>query len=120
MIDVSRREFMVVGAAGLAAQKQGHGQGAGGSTHWHQRLRRVGQVNFNERDPLELDVKAWAEYWASAKVNAVLINVTGMVAFYPTEVPFHRRSPYLRGSTVAVGRCSRRPASPSSSAPTTS
>lgn len=71
---------------------------------WHQRLRRVGQVNFNERDPQEANVEAWADYWASAKVDAVLVNVTGMLAFYPTQVPFHRRSRYLGGRDL-FGEC---------------
>jgi hypothetical protein len=61
-------------------------------------------VNFNERDPLDADVEAWAEYWASAKVDAVLVNITGMLAFYPTNVPFHRRSRYL-GSRDLFGEC---------------
>ena len=71
---------------------------------WHQRVRRVGQVNFNERDPAEADVEAWANYWAEAKVDAILLNVTGMLAFYPTEVPFHRRSKYL-GNRDFFGEC---------------
>lgn len=71
---------------------------------WHQRLRRVGQVNFNERDPQEANVEAWADYWASAKVDAVLVNVTGMLAFYPTQVPLHRRSRYL-GDRDLFGEC---------------
>ncbi|HEU5080932.1 MAG TPA: alpha-amylase family protein [Opitutaceae bacterium] len=62
---------------------------------WHQHLRRVGQVNFNERDPVELDVAAWADTWADLRVDAVLVSVTGIIAFYPTAVPFHRRSRFL-------------------------
>ena len=71
---------------------------------WHQNVKRVGQLNFNERDPLELDVAAWAHYWADLKVDAVLISVTGIDAFYPTAVPFHRRSPFL-GSRDLFGEC---------------
>jgi hypothetical protein len=71
---------------------------------WHQNLKRVGQVNMNERDPIELDVNAWADYWADLKVDAVLISVTGMVAFYPTAIPFHRRTPFL-GDRDFFGAC---------------
>ena len=76
--------------------------GPGGA--WHQRVRRVGQLNFNERDPLELDVEAWADYWAGDKVDAVLVSVTGIIAFYPTQVPFHRRSRFL-GDRDLFGEC---------------
>src|SRR6266508_2959110 len=58
-------------------------------------MRRCGQLNFNERDPLTLDVEAWATYWSSLKVDALLLNGGGIVAFYPTEVPYHRRSEFL-------------------------
>lgn len=71
---------------------------------WHQKIKRVGQLNFNERDPIELDVNAWSNYWAELKVDAVLLSVTGIVAFYPTSVSFHRRSPFL-GDRDLFGEC---------------
>src|SRR5256884_4048245 len=58
-------------------------------------MRRCGQLNFNERDPLTLDVAAWIDYWASLRVNALLVNGGGIMAFYPTEVPYHHRSGVL-------------------------
>jgi hypothetical protein len=99
----SRRELIAVAAA-LAARPLAAQTAAG--KPWHQRLRRVGQVNFNEKDPVELDIEAWASYWASVKVDAVLINVTGMLAFYPTQIPFHRRSAHL-GDRDFFGDCCR-------------
>jgi len=62
---------------------------------WYALMRRCGQINFNERDPIAMDVNAWADYWASLKVNAVLINGGGILAFYPTQVPYHHRSQFL-------------------------
>jgi len=58
-------------------------------------MRRCGQINYNERDPLTMDANAWADYWASLKVNAVLLNGGGIVAFYPTQIPYHHRSQFL-------------------------
>lgn len=98
MVEISRRELLV-----LAAAPTVQGQG---NARWHQRVRRVGQVNFSERDVAEADVAAWAEYWSSLKVDAVQINVTGMIAFYPTEVPFHKRSRFLNGRDF-FGECCR-------------
>ncbi|HWC18819.1 MAG TPA: alpha-amylase family protein, partial [Terriglobales bacterium] len=48
-----------------------------------------------EHDPLTIDPNAWADYWASLKVDAVLLNGGGIVAFYPTQVPYHHRSEFL-------------------------
>lgn len=99
-METTRRELILMtGAAWLGSPLR-----ADEGKPWHQRLRRVGQVNFNERDPAEADVEAWANYWAEVKVDAVLLNVTGMLAFYPTEVPFHRRSKYL-GDRDFFGEC---------------
>ena len=78
--------------------------GAGPGLPWHQRLRRVGQLNFNERDPIELNVQTWADTWAELKVDAVLVSVTGIVAFYPTAVAFHRRARFLDGRDL-FGEC---------------
>ncbi len=58
-------------------------------------MRRCGQINYNECDPLTMDTEAWGDYWASLKVDAVLLNGGGILAFYPTEVPYHRRSQFL-------------------------
>ena len=42
-----------------------------------------------------MDVDAWGEYWASLKMDAVLVNGGGIVAFYPTQVRYHHRSEFL-------------------------
>jgi hypothetical protein len=61
---------------------------------------------MTERDPVELDVNAWADYWASVKVDAVLVSVTGILAFYPTQVPYHRRGKFL-GNRDYFGDCAK-------------
>ena len=58
-------------------------------------IRRIGQLNMTEHDPVALDVEAWADYWASLKVDVVLVSVTGILAFYQTAVPFHRKGKFL-------------------------
>ncbi len=114
-MEINRRQFLAMSGAVVqgtvlaslgAKALLGGDAGAPGppAVPWHQRVRRIGQVNFNERDPLELDVEQWADYWASVKVDAVLVSVTGILAFYPTKVPFHRRSRYL-GDKDLFGAC---------------
>jgi len=71
--------------------------GAAADVPWQKTVRRIGQTNMTEHDPAVLDVEAWADYWASAKVGAVFVSVTGIVAFYPSKVPFHRPAKYLNG-----------------------
>src|SRR5204863_7996170 len=95
---MDRREFLALaaaaGATGATAQAGPRLQVAA-PPPWYATMRRCGQLNFNERDPITLDVEAWADYWASLKVDAVLLNGGGIVAFYPTEVHHHHRSEFL-------------------------
>ena len=62
---------------------------------WYATMRRCGQTNFNERDPLELDIAWWIRFWKEMRLDAVLINGGGIMAFYPTQVPYHHRSQFL-------------------------
>ena len=52
---------------------------------WQKTLRRIGQTNFTEHDPAVFDIEGWADYWAGAKVGAVFISITGILAFYPSR-----------------------------------
>jgi len=71
---------------------------------WQRQLRRVGQLNMTEHDPAVLDVEQWADYWASLKVGVVFVSVTGILAFYQTKVPFHRKGKFL-GDRDLFGDC---------------
>src|ERR1035441_1055887 len=71
---------------------------------WHQRIRRVGQLNMTEHDVVDMKVEEWGNYSAPAKVDAVLVSVTGILAFYPSKVPFHKPSKFL-GNRDFFGEC---------------
>ena len=71
---------------------------------WQQRIRRVGQSNMTEHDPAVMNVEEWADYWHSAKVDIVFISVTGILAFYPSKVKFHRHGKFLNGRDF-FGEC---------------
>jgi hypothetical protein len=89
---ITRRRLLASGAAlpvFAAAQSSRSGLA------WYQKMRRSGQINFNETDPQKLDIAQWIEYWSSLKLDALLLNAGGIMAFYPTKVPYHRRSQYL-------------------------
>jgi len=99
-MQISRREFAalpgVVLASSLAAAEP--------STPWHQRIRRVGQTNMTERDVVDMKIEDWADYWASAKIDVIFVSVTGIVAYYPSKVPFHRPGKFLGGRDF-FGEC---------------
>lgn len=96
---MDRRSFLLLTAASVVTPPTKLFVTAGAkdenSLPWYASMRRCGQINYNERDPLTIDAEAWGDYWASLKVDAVMLNGGGIVAFYPTQVPYHHRSQFL-------------------------
>jgi hypothetical protein len=98
---VTRREFVLTSGMGLAsASLASSAQSAGDTKPWYTQVKRCGQTNMNEKDLLGVDVEAWADYWASLKLDAVLLNGGGIVAYYPTRIPYHHRSKFLTDRDV--------------------
>jgi hypothetical protein len=71
---------------------------------WQQRVRRVGQSNMTEHDPAVMNIEEWADYWHSCGTDVVYISVTGILAFYPSKVKFHRHGKFLNGRDF-FGEC---------------
>ncbi len=101
MILTRRQLFLLSGAAAA-----GRLPGADARTPWYQTIRRVGQVNFNERDAEVLDIDAWLHYWTSLRVDTLVLNAGGIVAFYPTKLPYHHKCQFL-GSRDLFGDFTR-------------
>lgn len=75
-----------------------------GGEPWQQKVRRVGQSNMTEHDPTVMNIEEWADYWHRAEADVVFISVTGILAFYPSKVKFHRHGKYLNGRDF-FGEC---------------
>jgi hypothetical protein len=76
---------------------------------WQQKVRRVGQNNMTEHDPVVMNIDEWADYWHAADADIVFISVTGILAFYPSKVKFHRHGKFLHdrdffGECVAAAK----------------
>jgi hypothetical protein len=56
---------------------------------WYSRITRWGQTNISELDPARYDTDWWRRYWKRTEVQGVIINAGGIVAYYPSRVPFH-------------------------------
>ena len=65
---MNRREFIILPGAAVASSIVAEAAAAGETqVPWHQRIRRMGQVNMTEHDPVSMNVEEWADYWASRK-----------------------------------------------------
>ncbi|HVV72172.1 MAG TPA: twin-arginine translocation signal domain-containing protein, partial [Verrucomicrobiae bacterium] len=69
----------------------------GGLVPWYRRITRWGQTNITEIDPIRYDIAWWREYWRRTQTQGVVINAGGIVAYYPSAVPFHHPAEYLNG-----------------------
>src|SRR5574339_433108 len=89
----TRREFLALNAVALGAQTQA----PVAATPWYRRTYRWGQTNITERDPTRYDIAWWREYWKRTKVQGVIINAGGIVAYYPSKFPLQYQAEFLGG-----------------------
>ncbi len=66
---------------------------------WLTRPMRMIQTNLREIDAT-LDIDTYVQQIKSCKANVVLFNVGGIVANYPTELPYQYRNPRLTRDLV--------------------
>jgi Hypothetical glycosyl hydrolase 6/Beta-galactosidase trimerisation domain len=86
--DKSGRAFAESEAAAAALTDSGTGD-------WFDQPMRWGQLAFVEDDPGNYDPKFWLDYFRSVHLEGVCLSAGGVVAFYPTEIPLQKRSPWL-------------------------
>lgn len=64
---------------------------------WHRRSLRWGQTNLVEIDPDRYDADWWRAHWRRTRIQGVIVNAGGIVAYYPSEIPLHNRALKLEG-----------------------
>ena len=74
-------------------------------TPWFRRLTRWGQTNITEKDPITYDIEWWRGHWKKTQVQGVIINAGGIVAYYPTKIPYHYQAQYLQGRDLFGDLC---------------
>ena len=94
---MNRRQFLeasvVLSASGLAP-----GRAASASASWYDRPMRWAQLAFVEDDPGNYEPDFWLDYFRRIHADAACLSAGGCVAFYPTKVPLHYRSRWLKDS----------------------
>ncbi|QHT70732.1 hypothetical protein GXP67_30830 [Rhodocytophaga rosea] len=65
---------------------------------WFDRSMRWAQLAFVENDPGRYDPDFWLGYFKRIHADGALLSAGGVVAFYPTQIPLHHRSPWLGNS----------------------
>jgi hypothetical protein len=64
---------------------------------WYKTALRWGQTNLVECDPERYDSSFWREHWRKTRVQGVIVNAGGIVAYYPSKFELHHRAVRLDG-----------------------
>lgn len=62
---------------------------------WYKTTLRWGQTNLVECDPARYDADWWREHWRKTRVQGIIVNAGGIVAYYPSKFPLHHRAEKL-------------------------
>ncbi|MFW5745725.1 MAG: hypothetical protein ACOC2D_20805, partial [Spirochaetota bacterium] len=61
---------------------------------------RTIQTNLREIDMADISAERYVASMKEMHATVAMINVAGIIASYPTELPFHYQSPYLTGDSL--------------------
>ncbi len=112
-MESTRREFAALGVAGalsaglLTSAAAAAPQVAGSdeaAKPWHQRVRRMIQINTNMHDLGQFDVEVFVRYLTDCHADVALLSLGNIGAFYPTRVENYPIAPGL-GKRDLVGEC---------------
>jgi hypothetical protein len=99
----TRRAFLEISGLALAATVERGATGAGAAAvatdpepNLFDRPLRWVQLTLTEQDPATADLGFWLDYFRAIHADAACLNAGGCVAFYPTRVPFHHRSAFMK------------------------
>lgn len=94
---VTNRRAFLKESAGLVFSVPLAAQAAGADAPWHRKALRWGQTNITEKDPEQYDIAWWRQYWKRTRVQGVIINAGGIVAYYPSKYDLQYRAQFLNG-----------------------
>ncbi len=58
------------------------------------------QTNLREIDMVDIDADRYVADMKEFKATIAMINTSGIIASYPTKLPYHYQSPFLKGSSL--------------------
>jgi len=62
---------------------------------WYERVRRWGQTNLTEVDPMDCDISFWRNHWKKTGTQGIIVNAGGIVAYFPSRNPMQTRARFL-------------------------
>src|SRR4051812_16685129 len=74
---------------------------------WQKNNLRVIQTNLPDYEAATLNPDSLVEDLMNYSANTLIINAGGIMAFYPTKLPFHYTNPYMKPNMLrdVVAKC---------------
>jgi hypothetical protein len=100
----SRREFLESSALVGIARGVGKtslsfaGNQPSADQTWFDKPMRWAQLTLVENDPGRYDPQFWLDYFQRTHSDAACLSAGGIVAYYPTRIPLHHRSAWMKES----------------------
>jgi hypothetical protein len=103
---ISRREFLINSALAGSVAALGNNSwptqtveaSALSDADWFDRPMRWAQLTLVENDPGQYDPQFWLDYFKRVHADAATLSAGGVVAYYPTKIPLHHRSQWMKDS----------------------
>ena len=96
---LARRDFLrTAAAAGSVLAWSGSAIAAAEPDGWFDRPMRWAQLTLVENDPGQYDLQFWLDYFKRTHSDAACLSAGGCVAYYPTKIPLHYRSRWMKDS----------------------
>jgi hypothetical protein len=96
--ELARRDFLRAATLAPAALAWA-GQTAAAAAEpegWFDRPMRWAQLTLVENDPGQYDLQFWLDYFRRTHSDAACLSAGGCVAYYPTKIPLHYRSRWMK------------------------
>src|SRR4051812_38582701 len=100
---LNRRDFIsatagaiIAGASGYAVAQTTAPGAAPSDQGWFDKPMRWMQLVLVENDPGNYDPQWWLDLFKRAHIDAVCLSAGGCVCYYPTKVPFHHKSEWMK------------------------
>lgn len=97
---LTRREFAGTALAAAAAQKV---VAQKKPVSWAGKPMRWGQLTLVDDDPGKYDPKWWLDFFRRTHCDAVCLSAGGCICFYPTRIPLHYRSAWMKDGDDPFG-----------------
>ncbi len=92
----TRREFLAAAAAATALSSRASAAPAAPASSWVDKPLRWAQLTLVEDDPGKYDLNFWLDYFRRTHSDAACLSAGGCVAFYPTKIPLHYKTPWMK------------------------